>query len=202
MLVPSPRQPKPADRTQICTQIERPLGFISSPGYSLELRPFKRSIFSTHVSSSCPTGLEPRRAVGNPCGRCCLGTGCLLCSQAAANEAQASNCSASWFPLHSLPLEACRRPKSPLLALWSLRHLEMFGMGLSWASCCAGGLILRWGETTSPGWGQYVTLCCSTTSKFPSDPGQLLGGLDRDTGSKATCREDFCQGVWPHCAIP
>lgn len=75
-------------------------------------------------------------------------------------------------------------------------------VGLLWASCPAGGLILQWGEATGPGWGQDVTLCCSTVSKFPSAPGRLLGALDKDTGSKTMCREDFCQGDWPLGPIP
>lgn len=45
---------------QICAQRERLLGFISLPGYSLELRPFDRSTFSTRVSSR--TSLDPRCA--------------------------------------------------------------------------------------------------------------------------------------------
>lgn len=89
------------------------------------------------------------------CRLVCLGTGC-LCSQAAANEPQASNCSAARFSLRSLPLEAMglTRPESPLLALWSWRHLKLFlalVARLLWASCHAGGLPQRRGGTAGLG---------------------------------------------------
>lgn len=143
------------------------------------------------------------------CRMVCLGTEC-FCSQAAANEAQASNCSATWFSLCSLPLKAmgltslqkARIPSAHSLELEASQAVSgLSGRTLGLPAMLEGYPYSGEGPQAQDG-GDDVTLCCSTVFHSPVKPCQLLGAPARNTGLKAMCREDFCNRDRPPCPVP